>query len=178
MDDQKIIFLLVGPKGSGKSFIGHLFEEHFGIRFIRVEDWAKRIKRNRDVHDDSYVREVFIAIEKGIVEAIGVLPSLVFESTGLTGHFDRMYSNLCSKFHVVPVAITADPMICVQRVRTRDQSIHIHVSDEEVRDINRLVVQKNLRFPDSIENTNKTKEGLIKEIENIINKNTMPDSGH
>ncbi|EOZ98800.1 hypothetical protein A33Q_1454 [Indibacter alkaliphilus LW1] len=35
---SKIIYLLIGQKGSGKSFIGTLMEKEFGIKFIRVED--------------------------------------------------------------------------------------------------------------------------------------------
>lgn len=37
---DKFIYVLVGPKGSGKSFIGELFDRYFHIHFVRVEDWA------------------------------------------------------------------------------------------------------------------------------------------
>lgn len=43
---RKNIILLIGQKGSGKSFIGNIFEKEFGIKFIRVEDWAKHIKKS------------------------------------------------------------------------------------------------------------------------------------
>lgn len=56
---DKRIFLLLGPKGSGKSFIGTLFDKEFQIRFLRVEDWAKRIKRDRQVDDNEYLNDVF-----------------------------------------------------------------------------------------------------------------------
>ena len=36
--ENKTIYLLLGQKGSGKTFIGYLFEKHFQRKFIRVED--------------------------------------------------------------------------------------------------------------------------------------------
>lgn len=43
--NNKTIYLLLGLKGSGKSYIGALIEEEYGVRFIRVEDWVLKIKR-------------------------------------------------------------------------------------------------------------------------------------
>ena len=56
MSKQKI-YLLLGQKGSGKSFIGAIMEKRFGITFIRVEDWAKQIKKDRAVDDEVYLKE-------------------------------------------------------------------------------------------------------------------------
>ena len=33
----KTVYILVGPKGSGKTFIGNALEDRLGILFIRVE---------------------------------------------------------------------------------------------------------------------------------------------
>ena len=51
--NRKEIFLLIGQKGSGKSFIGTLMDKEFGINFIRVEDWAKKIRKDRDVDNEA-----------------------------------------------------------------------------------------------------------------------------
>ena len=59
---MKTIYLLIGPKGSGKTYIGSLFNE-MGVEFVRVEDWAKELKGSRDVTDKSYIDEIFRLIE-------------------------------------------------------------------------------------------------------------------
>ena len=92
--NRKTIFLLIGQKGSGKSFIGTLFDKEFGITFIRVEDWAKKIIKNRDVDDKAYLKQVFGSIEKGIRSSLAHKDQLVFESTGLTEYFDEMLERL------------------------------------------------------------------------------------
>ena len=42
------IYLLIGAKGSGKSFIGNLMEREFNIKFLRVEDWVKNVKTGKE----------------------------------------------------------------------------------------------------------------------------------
>ena len=65
---NELIILLIGQKGSGKSFVGSLLETEFKIKFIRVENWAKEIKQNRSIDDKTYLDEVFKAIETGIMK--------------------------------------------------------------------------------------------------------------
>ena len=92
MADNKIIYLLIGPKGSGKTFIGSLFNQ-YGVEFVRVEDWAKEVKGSRDVTDKSYIDEIFRLIEELLTEKMHQTDRIVFESTGLTDSFDRMLEN-------------------------------------------------------------------------------------
>ncbi len=154
-----MIYLLIGQKGSGKSFIGELMESEFGIKFIRVEDWAKQVKRDRTLSDETYLKEVFDTIEKGIRSALKEHSSLTFESTGLTTYFDDMLQHLQRDFKVICIGIEADPEECLKRVKARNQSIHIPVSDEEISRINEAVRRKNAPVDFRIDNhgTNKTK---------------------
>jgi shikimate kinase len=170
---NKTIFLLIGPKGSGKSFIGTLFEKHFNVHFVRVEDWAKEVKKKRNIENETYVQEVFIAIEEGIKRALDDRDALVFESTGLTEHFDRMLANLKAAFHIVLIKIEAPLEICLTRVRTRDPSIHIDVSDNQVNKINELVRQKDWEFDFVMENSNATAEELRSQIEEILKSTAL-----
>jgi shikimate kinase len=34
---DKLLYMLIGPKGAGKTYIGALVERHTSIRFISVE---------------------------------------------------------------------------------------------------------------------------------------------
>ena len=164
---RKKVFLLIGQKGSGKSYIGKLFEEELGIKFIRVEDWAKRIKKDRAVNNEDYIRQVFEEIEVGIRNILEANDRVVFESTGLTEFFDKMLANLKSNFEVVTIGVFAESKLCLERVRNRDQSIHISVSDEQVTMINQKVIEKNMKTDFKILN-NEENDDLLEQIKNIV----------
>ncbi len=164
----KIIYLLIGPKGSGKSFIGVMMEKEFGIKFVRVEDRVKEIRRGRQINDHSYLKEAFEVIENFIREFLNDNDKIVFESTGLTIYFDRMLKDLRRDFSVVTIGIRANDDLCLNRVKTRDLSIHINVSDDEVNEINKQVKEKQIKTDFTLINENKSAGELTKEIAEII----------
>lgn len=155
---------MIGQKGSGKSFIGTIFEKEFGIRFLRVEDWAKEIKRGREIDDETYLSQVFEAIEAGVRDSLESADEIVFESTGLTQYFDQMLENLKKDFLVKTILIEAHSDICLSRVKSRDQSIHIDVSDEQVNMINEKVNERLFQADYRIVNENKSREDLVRDL--------------
>ena len=165
---MKHMDLLIGPKGSGKSFIGELFQRRFRIPFVRVESWVREMKRDRAVDDENYVREVFQVIEDGIAQELNEKDPIVCESTGVTASFDKMLSNLQSKYKVVLIRVKADKEICLHRVKTRDQSIHINVSDSDVHKINDAVEQKQLVCDFEINNNAASEAQLMATIAAIV----------
>ncbi|MBU0487840.1 MAG: AAA family ATPase [Bacteroidetes bacterium] len=167
---MKTIVLLIGLKGSGKSLIGSLIEKNHHAKFVRVEDCAKGIKKERAVTDESYIREAFAAIETGIRISLNTNDAIVFESTGLTVYFDRMLDSLKRDFRVIIINVYADPETCLTRVRTRCESIHINVSDNEVNEINSAVAQKNSAADFEIDNSTRSIKELSVEIDAIMRK--------
>ncbi len=150
--NRKIIYILIGPKGSGKTFVGQLVEAQLGIPFLRVEDIALKVKKDRAVDDTGYVREVFRAIEQAVREKVEADGRLVFESIGLTDDFDQMLRNLRRDCTVKLVGLKASPALCLERVRRRDASVHIDVSDQQVEQINVAVLRKHFTFDGQIDN--------------------------
>ena len=165
---KKTIYLLVGPKGSGKSYIGSLIDNQFSVKFLRVEDWARSVKKDRDVFDKEYVKEVFRAIENGIRKQLDEHDKIVFESTGLSEDFDTMLHSLRSDFDVKTIGVIADDKLCLERVKSRDQSIHVNVSDEQVRKINAEVKAKGMKTDFAIRNNDKTDMELIEALQGIL----------
>ncbi|MBX3044260.1 MAG: AAA family ATPase [Candidatus Kapabacteria bacterium] len=165
---SKIIYLLIGQKGSGKSFIGTLLEKELGIKFIRVEDWAKKIKKNRNVDNEAYLKQVFEEIESGIRDSLTDKDKIVFESTGLTEYFDLMLESLRRDFQVTTIGVYADRTTCLERVKSRDQEIHINISDDQVLMINEKVRERNFETDFSIINEDKSEKELINEISKNI----------
>ncbi|OFY34722.1 MAG: hypothetical protein A2W91_20650 [Bacteroidetes bacterium GWF2_38_335] len=166
--NKKEIYLLIGQKGSGKSFVGKIFNDEFNVKFIRVEDWVRQIRKDQDVFSETYLKQVFETIEKGIREALLEIDRLVFESTGLSSYFDKMLEGLKKDFHVTTIGIYADSKICLNQVRARDKTIHINISDDQVSLINEKVKARNLLTDFRIDNETKTEKELIREIRTIL----------
>ena len=80
-----------------------------------------------------------------------------------------MLKNLKSDYSVTTMKISAEKDLCLSRVKARDQSIHINVSDEQVNMINDAVFARNISTDLVIENENKSEKELEKEIRDIFN---------
>ncbi len=169
MNNNKTIYLLIGAKGSGKSFIGELFQENFDIPFLRVEKWAKEVKNDREITNELYRIEAFAVIENGVRSSLKENDNVVFESIGITKQFDIMLKSLKEDFRVVKVGIKANLDLCLHRVKARDQSIHINISAEEINIINSTFAKKNMQTDYTIDNNNKSANELITTIKKIIN---------
>ena len=169
MPPEKNIYILIGQKGSGKTLIGTIIQELYGITFVRVEDIARKVKKNREIEDESYLNEVFTEIESHLRNILKNRTDIVFESTGLTTHFDRMLKNLKQDFRVISIAVKADPELCLKRIKNRDQSIHINVSDNEAIYINSLVRKKNMECNFEINNDG-GREEVVSALGNIFDR--------
>lgn len=165
---EKKIFLLIGQKGSGKSYIGSIMEAKFGIDFIHVEDWAKKVKKKRSMDDQGYLKQVFETIEDGIRARMNISDTIVFESTGLTDYFDQMISSLKKDFKLVTIGIQASPEICLERVFLRDSTIHIEFSETQVGFINDKVRERNFKTDFIITNQSKSESELIEELKSVL----------
>ncbi len=170
---NKHIYLLIGPKGSGKSYVGRLFNTYFNIPFFRVENWVMEVRKERDLFDPEYIREAFETIERKIREVMREVDQLVFESTGLTDDFDRMLISLQSDYQVTTIKVNCSKDTCLERVRNRDQSNHINVSDHEVEEINSAVFLKDFTPDYSIENSDSKADKLKEEIRAILYNTTQ-----
>lgn len=159
---MKTLYILIGLKGSGKTYIGELVEDKFKITFIRVEKIFKNIKQDRHFADKNYIKEGFALLEKEIRARFKEADALIMESTGLTDEFKQMLENLRKDFAVKLIKIEADPKLCLKRVSERDSKDHISVSDDGVEKINELAMKVKFEYELIIDNNNMTGDEIIK----------------
>jgi len=152
MDAPRVVVLLVGPKGSGKTFVGALVSERLGLAFLRVEpiflahQAASRLAgAARDA--EGYAR-VLAEVERRLAGA----PGLLLESTGASEVFPAFLEALRARHPVRLVAVRASPAVCLERVRTRDAADHIPVSDERAAEINRRAAAVRLPWDLELDN--------------------------
>jgi shikimate kinase len=167
---MKTLYILIGLKGSGKTFIGKLIESNFNISFLRVENIFKNIKRGRHYSDKNYISDGFTLLEKEIRNRFKETDNLVIESTGLTDEFKQMMDSLKKDFSVKLIKIEAEPDLCLKRVTNRDNKDHINISDSDVVKINDLAVNVKFDYDLVINNNSKSEDEIVKELENLIIK--------
>jgi len=163
---RKTIFILIGPKGSGKTYIGSLLQRKLGIPFFRVENIWLRLEEER--FSDTYVRKGVSLVEREIDRKCKETDRLITESTAAHEEFYNFLTRLNNKYQVKLIRITAPPDLCLERIKARDSSIHIPVSDDRVEEINRKALSADFPFDLVIDNENGTDEEMVKDFSSIL----------
>lgn len=158
---MKTVYILIGLKGSGKTYIGNLLSERLSIPFLRVENIFLKIKTVNPLTDQNYISSGFRNVENEVRSLLLNIDQLTIESTGIAAQFNEMVSDLRNDFIVKLIKISADPELCYRRVKNRDKSEHISVSDDQLLEINKLSGKVSLNFDLIIYNNIETDEEII-----------------
>jgi shikimate kinase len=129
MAKQKTLFMLIGPKGSGKTYIGTLVDQHTDIAFLRVEPIWLSLKPNENG---------WKKVEATIDAMFKNCNKVMIESLGAGDAFSKFYASLAEKYSIKMIRVYANLETCFTRVKTRSDVEHIAVSDEKVVEYNRI----------------------------------------
>lgn len=126
---NKVLYMLIGPKGSGKTYIGTLVNQQSPIRFIRVEPIWLGLQPGEDG---------WKVVEATIDALFQTHDQLMIESLGAGEGFRSFHAALVRKYLVKMIRVTADLDTCFQRVKSRSNLEHIPVSDDKVLAYNKI----------------------------------------
>jgi len=143
MPNQKTLFMLVGPKGSGKTHIGTLVAQHTDIDFLRVEPIWLGLKPGEDGWNK---------VEAAVEAEFRKHKKLMIESLGIGEGFHKFHVSLSKKYSIKMIRVYADLETCFTRVRTRNNADHIAVSDDRVAELNQLASAVTCRWDLEINN--------------------------
>ena len=129
MSDQKTLFMLIGPKGSGKTHIGTLVQQHTDIVFLRVEPIWLGLRPNEDG---------WKKVEAIIDTMLQKHDKVMIESLGIGEGFSKFHASLAEKYSIKMIRVYADLETCFIRVKTRNTAEHIAVSDDKVVEFNEI----------------------------------------
>ena len=163
---MKQLLILIGLKGSGKTYIGSLIQERLGIKFVRVEDIWLRIKQKR--FTEEYYSEGFKLVAQEIENQFKSSDLLAIESTGTSKYFEPFLREIGNKYNLKLIKIDTSTDTCLRRIKSRDPSIHIPVSDDIINQVNREALEVNLEFDRVIENENSSDDEILMKINEIV----------
>ena len=164
---MKQLIILVGLKGSGKSYIGTLLQEKLGIKFLRVEDLWLKIRHKR--YSDEYYANGFDSVELEIDCEFKDFDRIVIESTGTTKYFKPFLKRLGDKYKLKLVKIETTPKTCRKRIKSRDSSIHIPVSDDIIEQVNEEALKVALEFDTVINNESSSDDEILLNFNKLLN---------
>lgn len=168
----KTVYVLIGPKGSGKTYIGSLLEKEIGLKFLSVEKLGLANIPKSKLKGEKLIQEGFHQEEAAIDEILKTHNAVSFESTGVHPYLHNVLVRLRGKFNVKLIRIYAPLEICYERVKSRDQNAHIHVSDELLKKINDNAVRANFDWDLELDNSDKlTALEIVRAFTSISNGN-------
>jgi hypothetical protein len=144
--------MLIGPKGSGKTYIGTLVEKETDISFLGVEN----IWLSLNAEKDGWQK-----VEQEIDKVFESCNKLMIENLGVGEDFNRFHDSLNKKYKVQLIRVYSDPNICLDRVMNRDKKKHISVSDEKVVEYNKIAAQVKLDWDIEINNNGPASDSEI-----------------
>ena len=147
------VFILIGPKGCGKTTIGSLLEREFGIPFLRVEPLILENMKTSPLTGYELEKEGFHLEEQAIASIVAAENAVIFEATGSSRYFPEVLARLRRQYDVRLIRIRCPLELCSERVAQRDAAEHIAVSDELLESINRRAAGVELDWDLEIDNS-------------------------
>ncbi len=155
------IYLLIGPKGSGKSHIGELISKKHKFLFINVEPFFITAKNGRDDLDEKYFEDAWELVKNEIQEKSKENENIILESLGTFTPFKEFLADLKNTYDVKLINISASKELCKQRIKGRDAASHLHMSDELIDELYALSVKETYDYDFCIQNENLSDENIL-----------------
>ncbi|WP_299402191.1 AAA family ATPase [Acaryochloris sp. IP29b_bin.148] len=148
------LLLLVGLKGSGKTFVGGVLEKHLAVKFLRVEPiFIELLQQDPELSGVPLEKKGFQIVLNQLDELAQSHSTLCIESTGTAHTFPELLTALYQGFRVLTIHMKAPLDTCIARVLTRDASAHIPVLDHRLNEINERALLVNLPWDLEIDNS-------------------------
>ncbi len=151
--ERKTVFILVGPKGSGKTHIGALLEKEIGLKFLSVEKLGLENSKRSKLTGYERVKESFHEEEEEIDRILAQEDAMTFEATGSSEYFFTVLERLRSKYNVKLIRIFSPLAACYRRIKQRDANAHLPVSEEMIKTINEKASKVALDWALTIDNS-------------------------
>lgn len=145
----KTVYLLVGAKGSGKTYIGNLAERSLGLHFIRVEQRTIEHLESLPADAKQLINDGFELELKWIEDALLDCDEVISEATGSSKYLPWFLDRIREKYNLKLIRVICPLEVCFDRVKGRTKEHHYDVSDEKLEEIN--TASHNVKFDWALE---------------------------
>jgi shikimate kinase len=146
------IIVLVGPKGSGKTYLGLRMRDELGFHYLEVERIWLELKAERNLSRQAFDREGIRRVLLAIASSLTASSNLVIDSTGAAPWFDEFAQRLkdLARVEFVKVVVPLDE--CLRRIARRDASIHLPASRNVIERAHAISAALELPWVDVVSN--------------------------
>lgn len=156
----KTLYMLIGPKGSGKTYIGTLIGQRTAIHFLSVEPIWLALQPGEDGWQTvaALIDDLFVQYD-----------NVMIESLGAGEPFQQFYAELANRYAVNMIRVHADLDTCLERVRNRNRANHIPVPEEQVAAYNKIAAAVEYDWAAEIDNNGPaTEDAILAVIYNLL----------
>jgi len=148
-----VLILLIGPKGSGKSYIGRVLEARLGVHFFHVEPiWLEYYAECKAANRDPTVAEGIDRVQPMLARALDEYAHVCVETTGASPEILAALLSLRARNETIVARVSAPLELCLRRVSGRDQTYQIPMEMEAVRKVHGLSESLQLRSDITLDN--------------------------
>jgi len=111
---MKTLWLLIGPKGAGKTHIGMVIDQHTDIHFLSVEPvWVRHLQQG------GMAAQGWDVVTAAIAIAFQIHDSVMIETLGAGSGFAQFHRALQPQYAIKYIRVQADLEVCLARVQRR-----------------------------------------------------------
>jgi len=170
-----VFILLVGPKGSGKSYIGRTLEKHLGVLFFHVEPlWMSYYAECQASGRQPLISEGISKVHPLLADALRTHEHVCIETIGASAEILNDWLSLTHPSNILIVRVSAPLELCLERIVTRDQTNQVAMDLESIQQVYALSEAVQLQPDLTIENVQLSEAEIISLFGSAV---TRPSSG-
>lgn len=172
---RRMLVLLVGPKGSGKSHIGRVLERRLGAHFFHVEPlWMAYYAECRRAGREPGVPEGIARVHPRIAEELRAHDLVCVETTGASPEILDGLLSLAPPSERLVVRVAAPLEVCLERIAVRDPSVQIPMDPEMIRRVHALSETADVPMAFTVTNTDLTDDAIAEVFRRALASRSNP----
>lgn len=161
--------LLVGPKGSGKSYIGRTLERSLGVLFFHVEPlWMEYYAECQAAGRQPSIAEAIAKVHPRVNGALRIHENVCVETTGASPEILNDLLSLAPRSETLVVRVSAPLALCLQRIALRDQTLQVPMDVEAIREVYELSVTAAFQPDFTLESTALAESEIVSRFESAL----------
>jgi shikimate kinase len=166
-----MLIILIGPKGSGKSYIGRILESSLGVYFLHVEPlWMAYCSECKQLGRQPVIAEGIRRVHPVLKSALRKHKNLCVETTGASSEILDDLLSLGRNAGILLVRVEASLQTCLRRIATRDQTHQIFMDRDLVEEVYRLSTSLQMPFDLFIQNERTAEHEIVQSFSEALAK--------